>query len=1217
MAKRIAYIENHLWELHISAKARDKYDLGDTLFSNDGKLVFGNFYAVRLLAHKMNKTRAETEHVYPGELNAAGLLDEAGHFILRAYEKELGQAVPDNALAWLDKRLGPKTRNRALLDFITAFPPMSVYRDRESPSDYLQGMTAARSHPAIALEELLMLSLSGMNPANHKLDELLHPGALSDKTLFEKLVVELEAFFLRQPGFGPDRLDVVTFLKSPFLVNPDDIMAQLDYVLQHWKAWLPESMVRQIKKGKDLIREDVRMEAGDGKRHGPTLVPDYKGKGGGQDARLGKSGYRYAEEAVRAYEEYERFTPDTHWMPKVVLLAKNTYVWLDQLSKKYGRHIGSLDQVPDRELDLMAEQGFNGLWLIGIWERSHASRRIKHMTGNPDAVSSAYSLYDYEIAGDLGGESAYHDLNHRARERGIRLASDMVPNHTGLFSKWMVEHPDFFIQARVPPFPAYRFTGENLSDHPDIEIRIEDGYYARTDAAVVFQRHDRRYDDLRYIYHGNDGTNMPWNDTAQLDMLKHEVRQAVIEKIMDVARRFSIIRFDAAMTLAKKHFARLWYPQPGSGGDIPSRADYAMTRQEFDAFFPTEFWREVVDRMNREMPETLLLAEAFWLMEGYFVRTLGMHRVYNSAFMHMMKNEENAKYRDLISNTLEFEPEILKRYVNFMSNPDEETAIRQFGAGDKYFGVCIMMATLPGLPMFAHGQIEGYTEKYGMEYQRAYYNETPDQNLVDRHRREVFPLLKKRQLFSEVEHFHLYDFMDHAGHVNEEVFAFSNRSRDEAALVLFNNKYERAEGRVRESCPKLNKSQGARQAVTSSLGSALGLRDAENVYYVFREEIGGLEYIRSGGEIYRDGFHWALNGFEYRVFTGFQPASHDPGLMEKLHARLGGRGTSALDREIGELKLKDTLDAFSGIFVKTTLDDDAISSFTDAFRRFAAQAAADLSALEPDDLPEQGTGNFPLQVDADMAVRMFQADLHAVRKSLIFIPPEPENPQEPGLQEILAISPQESDGERMTILVASLAIRAFEQALSVQHASANMIDAFGLHWPLQQILGRSGKGEAAVARYIMLVRILVRYGGAVYGHDPATDMVRQENGKHVPGKADPDDSDRDGLVRDMLKDPLVKEFLGVNQYQGNWYYSKEHFEEIQSWLFTLGHGKHFLGTTEASADTSGSSAPSGDFATTDERTAKEIRHNIKRFLRFTRLSGQSGYLLDRLSSSLR
>ena len=121
-----------------------------------------------------------------------------------------------------------------------------------------------------------------------------------------------------------------------------------------------------------------------------------------------------------------------------------------------------------------------------------------------------------------------------------------------------------------------------------------------------------------------------------------------------------------------------------------------MTKAEFDARMPVEFWREVVDRVAAEVPGTLLLAEAFWLLEGYFVRTLGMHRVYNSAFMHMLRDEDNAGYRKVIRDTLEFDPEILKRYVNFMSNPDEKTAVEQFGKGDKYFGVATVLATLPG-----------------------------------------------------------------------------------------------------------------------------------------------------------------------------------------------------------------------------------------------------------------------------------------------------------------------------------------------------------------------------------------------------------------------------------------------------------------------------------------------------------------------------------------
>ena len=60
---------------------------------------------------------------------------------------------------------------------------------------------------------------------------------------------------------------------------------------------------------------------------------------------------------------------------------------------------------------------------------------------------------------------------------------------------------------------------------------------------------------------------------------------------------------------------------------------------------PVEFWREVVDRVAAEVPGTLLLAEAFWMMEGYFVRTLGMHRVYNSAFMNLLRDEDNEHYR--------------------------------------------------------------------------------------------------------------------------------------------------------------------------------------------------------------------------------------------------------------------------------------------------------------------------------------------------------------------------------------------------------------------------------------------------------------------------------------------------------------------------------------------------------------------------------------------
>ena len=140
---------------------------------------------------------------------------------------------------------------------------------------------------------------------------------------------------------------------------------------------------------------------------------------------------------------------------------------------------------------------------------------------------------------------------------------------------------------------------------------------------------------------------------------------------------------------------------------------------------------------------------------------------------------------------LEYSPAILERYVNFMNNPDEDTAVAQFGKGDKYFGIATMMSTLPGLPMFGHGQIEGFSEKYGMEFTRAYVDESPDQGLIDYHERVIFPILRERHKFCGVDHFSLLDFW-RDGRVDENVFAFANRSEStgEPSLVLYNNAHE-------------------------------------------------------------------------------------------------------------------------------------------------------------------------------------------------------------------------------------------------------------------------------------------------------------------------------------------------------------------------------------------------------------------------------------------
>ncbi len=414
---------------------------------------------------------------------------------------------------------------------------------------------------------------------------------------------------------------------------------------------------------------------------------------------------------------------------------------------------------------------------------------------------------------------------------------------------------------------------------------------------------------------------MPWNDTAQLNYLDASTREAVIQTILHVARKFPIIRFDAAMTLAKQHIQRLWFPQPGHGGAIPSRSEHGMTREEFDRLIPNEFWREVVDRVAAEVPDTLLLAEAFWMLEGYFVRTLGMHRVYNSAFMHMTSKEDNSEYRRLIKNTIEFDPQILQRYVNFMNNPDEETAVAQFGKDDKYVGVATLMATMPGLPMFGHGQVEGFSERYGMEFRKARWDEEPDDHLIERHRRELFPLLHRRRQFAGAENFRLYDVVTEHGDVNDNVFAYSNRGAGRSSLVLYNNAYERATGWIRVSSPFVVKTGEESRTQTDELAAALGLRAAPGDLVRFREIRTGLEYLRRSEDIARHGFFVQLDGYQSRVFLDFEELHDAEAHLHALAEQLGGGGVPSLRVAVDAQLLQPLRDGF-GDFIDALLSPD-------------------------------------------------------------------------------------------------------------------------------------------------------------------------------------------------------------------------------------------------------------------------------------------------------
>jgi hypothetical protein len=631
---------------------------------------------------------------------------------------------------------------------------------------------------------------------------------------------------------------------------------------------------------------------------------------------------------------------------------------------------------------------------------------------------------------------------------------------------------------------------------------------------------------------------MPWNDTAQLNYLNPEVREGVIQTILHVARKFPVIRFDAAMTLAKRHYQRLWFPEPGTGGAIPSRAEHGMSKKQFDEFLPEEFWRQVVDRVAQEAPDTLLLAEAFWLLEGYFVRTLGMHRVYNSAFMNMLKDEENSKYRSVIKNTLEFNPEVLKRFVNFMSNPDEETAVTQFGRGDKYFGVCTMMVTMPGLPMIAHGQVEGFNEKYGMEYRYAKWDEQPDQESIQRHEREIFPLMKRRHLFADVKNFLLYDFFTPEGYVNEDVFAYSNRVVDERALIIYHNKYGSARGWVRSSVAySVKTGEGdERTLVQKELGVGLGLHDDEAYFSIFKDNATGLEYIRNSKELCTKGLYVELGAYKYHVFFDFREVRDNQWHhYAQIANSLNGRGVPSIEEAFKEILLQPLRNAF-GELVNVTMFRHLMEA-----RITQPQAQLDQKLMEEIEkkinrlLQEtkrlSGGGE-----DGMTIAREIRRKLEAILYLPILTSRYPRL-QPKGVQSAAEYLHKKLTDSRTTwaTLFGWLFVHALGKVVNQKdfaEQSRTWIEEWRLGKTMFGVLTGLGLEEGTARSSLTIIKWLT-------GHQ------RWFEAKPLNQKS------AHAELELLLKDEDLREFLQINQHKDIWWFNKEAFEEMLWWLMMV------------------------------------------------------------------
>jgi glycosidase len=136
----------------------------------------------------------------------------------------------------------------------------------------------------------------------------------------------------------------------------------------------------------------------------------------------------------------------------------NTRVWLTELSQALGRD-PTLDDIPDAELDRLAEAGFDWIWFLSVWQTGPAAQAVSRAKPewrrefaetlpdltDEDIAGSGFAIQSYTVHRQLGGDAALARLRQRLQRRGLKLMLDFVPNHMAPDHPWIDQHPDYCV----------------------------------------------------------------------------------------------------------------------------------------------------------------------------------------------------------------------------------------------------------------------------------------------------------------------------------------------------------------------------------------------------------------------------------------------------------------------------------------------------------------------------------------------------------------------------------------------------------------------------------------------------------------------------------------------------------------------------------------------------------------------------------------------------
>ena len=246
-----------------------------------------------------------------------------------------------------------------------------------------------------------------------------------------------------------------------------------------------------------------------------------------------------------------------------------------------------------------------------------------------------------------------------------------------------------------------------------------------------------------------------------------------------------------------------------------------------------------------------------------------------------------------------------------MSNPDEKTAVEQFGKGDKYFGVGdAAWRRCRACRCSATARSRASASSTAWSSAGPAWDEPVDEGLLGHHERTILPLLRRRAEFAGSRDFLLYDVETGddgpAGGPRGRLRLLESGPGGERSLVVFHNRYAEVRGWARDSCTYAERgSDGQKQPARTTLGAALELTPGPGRWLVMHDAMSGLEPLRAVDEIIERGLWADLPAYGCRVYVDLHEVVDGPEEpWSRLADRLDGRAVPSLADALAELRLE-------------------------------------------------------------------------------------------------------------------------------------------------------------------------------------------------------------------------------------------------------------------------------------------------------------------------